>query len=443
MAAEDLDHRTRMRVECIPPELVARLVELGHTGEVQLQAGRGEWFCALHLARDLAGQDRQAEALAVLAPFVATDWWVAVETAAGLLDGWGRAEEAIALARPHASAGGGVALAFVARLLARHGRGDEAFDLLVPHIAAWSAAEALVDVAGTVGRDEAAAALLTARLETPGRAECGCPRTEPGNAVELLAAIRERQGRVDEAIAVLHTGDVAPGTLADLLARHDRVEELRAYAATDVMGHATDRLAAWLEGRGDVEGAIGVYRQWLAGPGCDVRLSLAELLIRHGRDEEALEVLRELADAPGGSSDLVVYAVCGYHTNRGRPDAALAHLDRLKTRLGGEDWQYFGLRLHLMAACGRLDEAVDLARTDPPEAEPWFAVVTVAGLLADAGRTEEALAVLERDAPDHVHDRAGLLIELGRVKEAVALLQAPVPEPAWPEPDARTAEPPF
>ncbi|MEV4140262.1 hypothetical protein AB0J72_49895 [Dactylosporangium sp. NPDC049742] len=436
----DLDYRTRMRDGCIPPELVARLVELGHAGEVELQAGRGEWFCALHLARDLAGQDRQEEALAVLAPFVATGWWVAAETVAGLLDGWGRAEEAVALTRPYAS---GVGLSFVARLLARHGRGEEAFDLLVPHIAGWVAAEALVDVAEVVGRDEEAAVLLTARLETPGRSEWGRPRVEPDNAVELLAAIRERQGRVDEAVALLHTADVPPGVLADLLARHDRVEELRAYAATEVLGHATDRLAALLEERGDVEGAVGVYRQSLEGPGCDVRLSLAELLLRHGRGDEALEVLHALADGPGGTEDVVVYAVCGYHTDRGRPDEALAHLDRLKTRVGGEDWQCFGLRLRLMARCGLLDEAVDLARTDAPEREPWFAVMTVAAILADAGRTEEALAVLERDAPDLVRDRATLLIELGRVKEAVALLQAPVPQPTWPEPDGPVDEPPF
>ncbi|MEU0554446.1 hypothetical protein [Dactylosporangium sp. NPDC006015] len=440
--AEDPDHRAGMQADCIPADLVARLVELGHAGEVELQAGRGEWFCALHLARDHAGRDRQEEALAVLAPFVATGRWVAVETAAGLLEGWGRAEEAIALTRAHAS-GGGVAVAFAARLLARHGRGDEAFDLLAPHLADRTAAEALVDVAGTVGRDEEAAVLLTARVETPGRRDCGCPRMEPGNAVELLAAIRERQGRVDDVVALLHAGDVTPDLLADLLARHDRVGELRAYAASEVMGHATDRLAALLEERGDVDGAVDVYRRWLEGPGCDVRLSLAELLLRHGRDDEAFEVLCALADGPGGTEDVVVYAVCGYHTDRGRPDEALAHLDRLKTRAGGEDWQYVGLRLHLMAACGLLDEAVDLARTDPPEGEPWFAVMMVAAILAGAGRTEEALAVLERDAPDLVRDRAGLLIELGRVKEAVALLQAPVPRPTWPEPVDPVDEPPF
>lgn len=427
MDAEDLDRRVRLRSGCIPPELVAHLVRAGHTAEVERQAGRGEWCCALHVARDLAGRDRQAEALAVLDPYAATGWWVAVETVAGLLDGWGRTAEAVALARPYAT--DGYRLACVARLLARLGRADEAFDLLVPHVAGSAAAAALVDVARVAGRDEEAARLLHARAGSTGGV---C--VEPDNAVELLAAIRERQGRVDEAIALLHTHAESTGgareQLADLLARHGRVEQLRAYAATDVPGQAAERLAALLEERGDVEGAITVYRQRPAGA-CDLGLPLAELLARHGRDDEALQVLRGLADGPGGAADVIVYAVCDFHTDRGRPERALAHLDALKTRLGGEDWQFFGLRVSLMAACGRLDEAVDLARTDPPEGETWFVASSLAAVLAAAGRTEEALAVLDRDAPDLHWDRAALLIDLGRAGDAVALLQQPAPEPAW------------
>ena len=64
-----------------------------------------------------------------------------------------------------------------------------------------------------------------------------------------------------------------------------------------------------------------------------------------------------------------------------------------------------------------------------------------------AGRTEEALAVLDRDAPDLHRDRAALLIDLGRVGDAVELLQRPVPEPVWPAPnglaDGPADEPPF
>ncbi|WP_328863564.1 hypothetical protein [Streptomyces virginiae] len=55
---------------------------------MELQAGRGEWFCALEWARLLGEQGRQAEALEVLTPCLATAWWTAVVAAAELLEGW-------------------------------------------------------------------------------------------------------------------------------------------------------------------------------------------------------------------------------------------------------------------------------------------------------------------------------------------------------------------
>ena len=103
MDIADLDHRVQMQFGCVPPDLVERLVELGHVGEVAFQAGRGEWFCARAWAGLLAGEDRQAEAEEVLAPYVATGWWTAAETLAGLLERWGRTDEAVALVRPHAT----------------------------------------------------------------------------------------------------------------------------------------------------------------------------------------------------------------------------------------------------------------------------------------------------------------------------------------------------
>ncbi|MFB7448137.1 hypothetical protein [Streptomyces sp. NPDC056194] len=72
MDAADLDYRVRTLSGCIPPRLVTRLLELGHTQEMKFQAGRGEWFCALAWAQLLGNQGRQAQALEVLAPYVAT-----------------------------------------------------------------------------------------------------------------------------------------------------------------------------------------------------------------------------------------------------------------------------------------------------------------------------------------------------------------------------------
>ncbi|MFJ9777664.1 hypothetical protein ACIRVF_41565 [Kitasatospora sp. NPDC101157] len=151
MDAADLDHRTRTQSGCIPPELVARLLEHGHTAVVEEQAGRGEWFCARAWAGLLAEQGRQAQALEVIAPYAATGWWTAAEAMAELLEANGRADDAIALVRPHAEGGERLGLGFFARLLARHGRGDEAFDLLRPYVEDWHLAKRTSHLDGRVG----------------------------------------------------------------------------------------------------------------------------------------------------------------------------------------------------------------------------------------------------------------------------------------------------
>jgi hypothetical protein len=143
--AADLERQARTLSGCIPPHLVARLLELGHEQEVQSQAGQGEWFCARAWAHLLGERGRQDGAQEVLAPYVATGWWPAAEFQAELLEGWGRAPEAIALTRPYAQAGDRMALDFVGRLLARHDRGAEAFELLQSGVEDWFLATALVD----------------------------------------------------------------------------------------------------------------------------------------------------------------------------------------------------------------------------------------------------------------------------------------------------------
>ncbi|MFF2566754.1 hypothetical protein [Streptomyces sp. NPDC058084] len=430
MDAADLDYRARTLSGCIPPLMVSRLLELGHDKEVEFQAGRGEWFCAREWARLLGDRGRQAEALEVLAPYVATGWWPAARTQAELLEGWGRAEEAIALARPYAQTGG-PPLEYLARLLARHGGADEAVRRLSAGIEDWVLATALVDIAGEAGRDEDVAALLAARVPEGHRCDSPwcCRGLDPDTAIGLLAAIRERQDRVDEAIALLRTRNVTSvnnhDQLADLLARHDRIEELRAYAASEHHGHAAQCLADVLEERGDVEGAIAAYRTFGDSPEgmWNVAVPLARLLVRHGRSDEAIEVMHTLADQVG-AEDWIVDTLCTLYADHGRAQDGLAYLDALKARRGGEEeWDFFRMRLRLTAECGLLDEAIEQAWAHP-EGDAWYAAWAISDLLAETGRTEEAVAALEPHAPANIGPLAGHLIDLGRVKDAVALLQS-------------------
>lgn len=430
MDASDLDHRARTQSGCVPPHLVSRLLELGHAEAVEHWARRGEWFCAREWAGLLGEQGRQAEALELLAPYLATGWWTATEATAGLLERWGRAEEAIELTRARMATGHPNALESYARLLARHGRSEEAFTLLRPHIDDWSLARAMVDVAADAGRDDEADQLLAARIPAEHRCDSPwcCRGLDPDMAIGLLAMVRARRGRVDEAIALLRTRGVTTlngrDQLARLLAREGRIEELRTYAATEDLGYAAHELARALEERGDVEGAVAVYRQAVDASvrRATTTVHLAHLLARHGRGDEAIDVMGALADA-SGCDDWILHTLCSLYVDEGRPEDGLVHLDALTERRGGEeDWDLFWIRLPLMAACGRVDEGVERARAHP-EGDTSYAAPHIAELLAGAGRVGEAVAVLERHAGADSAALAGHLIDLGRVAEAVEVLR--------------------
>ncbi|WP_201261200.1 tetratricopeptide repeat protein [Embleya scabrispora] len=434
MDANDLESRTRSG--CIPPELASRLLERGRADVVEAQARRGQWFCALVWARVLGDRGREGDAWEVLAPYVATGWWAAVVGAAGLLEDWGRADEAIAITRKRMEAGHPMALDAYTRLLARHGRAEEAFDLLVPHVDDRVIATALVDVADIAGRDEEAAALLAGLMRPDHHCDgpwC-CRGLDPDTALGLLVTIRERQGRIDEAVTLLHRRQNVSvngrDQLAELLARHGRVEELRAYAACDGHEGAIRQLAELLEQGGDVEGAIAVYGP-ADGPAArnpNPAYDLAHLLVRHGRGEEAITVMRARADAHPGD-DWILHALAELCLDQGRPADGLAHLDALHARRGGEDeWELYRIRLPLIAARSGIDEALERARAHP-EGDTWYAAQDIARLLAGAGRTEEAVTTLLRHDRRIGHDLAHHLVDLGRVEEALAIVVHTSPPP--------------
>ncbi|MGW8357973.1 hypothetical protein [Streptomyces wedmorensis] len=450
MDAAALDHRTCTQQECVPPDLVERLLDLGHADIVRAQAlaEDGDWFCARAWARRLTEQGEPDEALAILAPYLATGWVTAAAEAARLLAAESRDEEAIGLLRPFAADGERSALWELAPLLVSHGRAEEAYALLVPHIADWYLAQPLADVALALGRGDEVAELLAARIapdrpcEQCGSSECAVRGTEPFNAVNLIASVRERQGRTQEAIAVLYAYGATPvnnrDPLAELLVKHGRIDELRAYAAAGAHPSTVRRLAEHLEEQGDVAGAAEVYRPHTEQDFGNARILLAQLLARHGRGGEAIEVMR----ARESHDDCTLDLLCGMFAAEGRAEEGLAHLDALKSRRGEEEWELFRLRGPLLAACGRLDEATEQAR-EHPEGASWYAVEELARLLTDSGRREEAVSLLETAPLRHRQALAPLLVGLGRVGEAVALLRTPVPEVPPPTPWGYSDCPPF
>ncbi|MGW6095067.1 hypothetical protein ACWFRK_11975 [Streptomyces sp. NPDC055157] len=154
--------------------------------------------------------------------------------------------------------------------------------------------------------------------------------------------------------------------------------------------------------------------------------------------------MRTLADRPGGAEDWIVDTLCTLYSDLGQAREGLAYLDALKARRGGdEDWDFFRMRLPLMADCGLLDEAIERARAHS-EGDTWYAAWSISDLLAEAGRADEAVAVLEQHPTSNGSLRAERLIDLGRIEDAVRVLQQPRPTPTTPDWNgAHSTEPPF
>ncbi|MFD0427189.1 tetratricopeptide repeat protein [Streptomyces zhihengii] len=235
----------------------------------------------------------------------------------------------------------------------------------------------MVDVAADAGRDDDVAALLAARVPDGHRCDSPwcCRGLDPDTAIGLLATLHERHGRIDDAIALLHTRDKASlnnrDQLADLLARHNRIDELRAYAATEPWGSPRGawpkcwRSAATSRARSPRTGKPATTPSPLPDGG-----ALADLLARHSRNDEAIDVMRALADAPGGAEDWILHQLCTLYADQGRPEDGLAYLDARTGHPGEVEWELLWMRLPLMAACGRVDEAYEQVRAHPEGGTP-------------------------------------------------------------------------
>jgi hypothetical protein len=92
-----------------------------------------------------------------------------------------------------------------------------------------------------------------------------------------------------------------------------------------------------------------------------------------------------------------------------------------------------GTLLDTAAADGRVRSRRRSGRagSSPPRGHTTsYAAPHIAELLAGAGRTEDAVAVLEQHAPADSHALAAYLIGLGRISEGVAVLQETSPRSA-------------
>ncbi|MEU5061201.1 MULTISPECIES: hypothetical protein [unclassified Streptomyces] len=163
---------------------------------------------------------------------------------------------------------------------------------------------ALVDVAAVADRDEEAAALPAVRSEH----QCSdvpwcCRGLDRDTAIGLLATIRERQGRIAEAIALLRAGAPRCSTAMNNWPRYwpGTAGSPNFGQPRRLTNHGTPyngsrgcwrTVATW-------RGAIAAYRMpdGLVAHDPNLAFDLAQLLTRHGRENEAIDVMRVQAAA--------------------------------------------------------------------------------------------------------------------------------------------------
>ncbi|MGW1976516.1 tetratricopeptide repeat protein [Streptomyces sp. NPDC001889] len=416
----------------IPPRMADDLVRLGHLDLViQAASERGEWFCAVAAVRELRAAGDHDRAWSVIEPFAATGWRPALAEAAEVRLRMNQVQEALALVRPDEPVTQGRQWRDYALILARSGRVVDAIDLLAPHLGDGWLQATVVEMTEDQDRDECVLELLAPLAHTVRRARADGSWSHPGEeALELQAHVLERARRAGEAIDML-AADVATGRCssqntvefyAHLLARHDRMTELRELATGPHAPAALEPYTTALEERGREAEAEAALREIIdATDHPNHRSTLMALLARQGRIDEAVE-----AGAP-----TFEYYDCGNHlpwavsllTEDGRPERALELLDeRTPGYLAEHAYSVQSMRLSLLSEAGRHEEALALARALPAESHR-DRDTAIARLLEDAGRPDEAIALLrttsETAAPRAL---AELLIRQGRPAAAIAAL---------------------
>ncbi|MFD7324816.1 hypothetical protein ACFV9D_27640 [Streptomyces sp. NPDC059875] len=250
-------------------------------------------------------------------------------------------------------------------------------------------------------------------------------RDDAWDAQEREAQVLERAGRAEQAIRILGA-DIAAGRFltqntltayAELLVRHGRIEELRELATGKHSGVTLPHYAQALEDQGRVEEAEAILRQFIGSAEYPDRFrwALIELLARHGRLSEAVEVGRPTFDYHDACLlEGVIHLLCG----AGRLDDALAILDERSADFVEEHSSWFtSNRLWLLGEAGRYEEALTYAATLP--AGQYGLTETIARLLEKSGRVEEAISLLRASGSERPSELADLLIRQGRAADAI------------------------
>ncbi|MFY1670291.1 tetratricopeptide repeat protein [Plantactinospora sp. WMMB334] len=236
--------------------------------------------------------------------------------------------------------------------------------------------------------------------------------------------LHARQGRIDQAIAVLRphadAGDGHSATmLAALLVHHGRHDELRerASAGDHVAGMQLVRtLARWHR---DPEAAEMLQRMVAAGywPAASMMVDSLRAADRH---DEALALLRRFVDA-GETSAAVVLA--RWLRREGRRDEAL---DVLRPAAAAGDPAALADLTQWLTDRGGSDEAIAALR-EYVDRGVVQAAVRLAELLLELGRTDEGIELVRSVAHEDetAATRSGVLLgERSRVEDAAAAIRS-------------------
>ncbi|MEW2487355.1 tetratricopeptide repeat protein [Streptomyces sp. NPDC048411] len=140
------------------------------------------------------------------------------------------------------------------------------------------------------------------------------------------------------------------------------------------------------EERGRIEEAVALLRQYRREGDPHAAFELAEFLARHGRHDEAIEILGPAAETAGGDSDWIIDLLCRIFVEADRADEALAYMDDHFARHGGHPDEHACARAQVVRLCSP-PETVD---TDPSPrtvpAKDRISFGTLGGVVAVAER---------------------------------------------------------